>query len=793
MRIRNYVTPMALSVCIVAMANGVKPAVETFPLDKVRLTDSPFKDACDLNIEVLLQYDTDRLLAPFFKEAGLPMKALPFPNWHGLDGHVAGHYLSALSMAYASTGNEACKQRADYIVGELKKVQDANGNGYIGGIPDGKPVWELVKAGNGGAVSKLWAPWYNLHKTYAGLRDAWLYTRNDEARKMFIAFCDWGMDIISNLDEKEMEKMLDTEFGGMNEVYADAYEMTGDTKYLEAAKRFSHKKLFDSMARHVDNLDNMHANTQVPKAVGYQRVAEITGDSTFATAATFFWNTVVDNRTLSFGGNSRREHFPSAQACHEYAEERQGPETCNTYNMLKLTEGLFRMNPSARYADYYERALYNHIRSSQHPTHGGYVYFTSARPRHYRVYSSLNESMWCCVGTGMENHCKYGEFIYAHSDNELYVNLFIPSVLKWEDKGLTLSQETSFPEEEQTRILLKLNKPKRFTLKIRIPSWLDTQKPGISINGKPLTDYKFGNDSYVSIHRKWKSGDCIEMDLPMRTYIEEMPNVPDFISVIHGPIVLAANTGQEYLDGLVANDSRWGHIANGRLLPLSGAPIIVGDKNEIMKKVSRLQPIDGKPLHYICPGLFGQDEYSSLELEPFAGIHDSRYAVYWQSMSRQDYDENRKRLEEEERIKLELDRMTVDKVECGEQQPETDHGMRAEKSFKGVFRDESFRGVEAGGSVSYDLSTGNAKKLKLQCHYWGAEKGNCTFDILVDGKTIATENLASKWNQQQFVNTIYEIPEETTNQKEQITVTFSPHTGNRIPGIYQIRLLKEME
>ena len=360
-------------------------AVKEFPLEEVRLLDGPFKHACDLDIQVLLQYDTDRLLAPFFKEAGLPLKAELFPNWAGLDGHVAGHYLSALAMAYASTGNTVCKERADYIVNELKICQDKNGNGYLGGVPNGMEIWNEIKSGNGRAAGKRWSPWYNLHKMYAGLRDAYLYTGNETARQMFLKFCDWGIDITTPLDDNQMEAMLDTEYGGMNEVYVDAYEMTGDKKYLDAARRFTHHRVFDSASKRVDNLDNMHANTQVPKFVGFQRVAEVTDDSTYLTAADFFWETVTRNRSLSFGGNSRREHFPSADHCIEYAEDREGPESCNTYNMLKLTEGLFRMAPEAKYADYYERALFNHILSTQHPEHGGFVYFTPARPQHYRV------------------------------------------------------------------------------------------------------------------------------------------------------------------------------------------------------------------------------------------------------------------------------------------------------------------------------------------------------------------------------------------------------------------------
>lgn len=425
-----------------------------FPLGDVRITTGPFRHACELNVEVLLRYDTDRLLAPFLREAGLPKKAETYGNWEkdGLDGHIGGHYLTAMAIHYAATGNRECKERMDYMVDEFARVQQANGDGSICGFPNSRKFAEEIRKGNVGIVWSYRVAWYNMHKTYAGLRDAWLYGKNEKARKVFLKLCDWGADLVDNLDDAQMESMLNNEFGGMNEVYADAYQMTGDPKYLTIAKRFSHKQIFDSMAGRVDNLDNKHANTQVPKAVGYQRVAELNPKSSadyqdFVTAAGFFWETVTGNRTLSLGGNSRSEHFPEAGKCSDYMHERQGPESCNTNNMLKLTEGLFRMNPKAEYADFYERALYNHILSTQHPVHGGYVYFTPACPSHYRVYSAPEKAMWCCVGTGMENHGKYGQFIYTRGaeNDALYVNLFIPSELNWKEKKVKVVQETGFP------------------------------------------------------------------------------------------------------------------------------------------------------------------------------------------------------------------------------------------------------------------------------------------------------------------------------------------------------------
>jgi uncharacterized protein len=359
-----------------------------FPLSDVKLLDGPFKHAQDLNIHVLLEYDIDRLIAPFRKEAGLPEKAKLYPNWEGLDGHVGGHYLSALAMNYASTGNAECKKRMEYMISELKACQEANGknnpgwgNGYVGGAPNSQQIWSTLQKGDFAAYRGAWVPWYNVHKLYSGLRDAWLYAGNDDAKDIFLKFCDWGINITANLSEEQMQSMLDTEHGGMNETFADAYQMTGDEKYMVAAKRFSHRMLLDAMAAGNDNLDNKHANTQVPKAVGFQRIAELSHDEEYAKAGSFFWETVTGNRSLAFGGNSRREFFPSVASCTDFVNDVEGPETCNSYNMLKLTEDLFRVNPQAKYADYYERTMYNHILSTQHPEHGGYVYFTPARPK----------------------------------------------------------------------------------------------------------------------------------------------------------------------------------------------------------------------------------------------------------------------------------------------------------------------------------------------------------------------------------------------------------------------------
>lgn len=757
----------------------------SFPLGDVQLLDSRFSKAQALNVDVLLKYDVDRLLAPYLKEAGVTPKAESFPCWDGLDGHVGGHYLTALAIHYASTGDPRLKERMDYMISELKRCQDASGNGYVGGVPDGKPLWDGLKSGNVGLVWKYWVPWYNVHKTYAGLRDAWLYAGDTQAKDMFLKFCDWGLDIIAPLSDEQMEAMLDQEFGGMPEVFADAYAITGDRKYLDGARRFSHHWLLDSMAAGVDNLDNKHANTQVPKVVGYERIAEVADDSLYRDASVFFWETVTGTRSLSIGGNSRREHFAPKDDCKSYVTDREGPESCNTNNMLKLSEGLFRMSRDARYADFYERALYNHILSTQHPVHGGYVYFTPARPAHYRVYSQPNSGMWCCVGTGMENHGKYGEFIYSHFGDSLYVNLFIPSRLDWKEKGVTVTQTGDFPADDSVSFTVDVRKPARFTLMLRHPGWCDDMQ--LTVNGKPVS-VTSAPQSYLAIDRKWKRGDRVDLKLPMKVSVEEVPNVPDYISVVYGPVVLAARYSTEGLDGLVADDSRWAHIAHGPLVSVFDTPVLIGSHEEIVDALKSMEPMEGKPLHFRVPRLL-KGKYASMELEPFADIHDARYMLYWLSMTQDRYDNYLKMEKAAEAMSLDLDRRTIDVVKPGEQQPEADHFMANEQSKTGYLNDVAWRDASDGGFFSYRMKPAGEKGALLLVKYWGNEPEGRQVEIYIEGELIASENLSGKWGIDEFVTESYALPEWVT-ANDAVTVTFQSVERGNTGGIYDVRIVK---
>ena len=768
---------------------------DEFPIGDVTLLDGPLKKARDLNIQTLLQYDCDRLLAPYLKEAGLTPKAKPYPNWDGLDGHVGGHYLTAMAINAAATGNAECRRRMEYMISELQACADANnknhpdwGKGYVGGMPNSERIWSTFKKGDIETYFGSWAPFYNLHKMYAGLRDAWVYCGNEQAKTLFLGFCDWAIDLTSGLSNVLMEQMLNNEHGGMNEVLADAYAITKDKKYLDVAKRFSHRRLLVRMSQRQDNLDNMHANTQVPKVVGFERISELSGDEVYHNAANFFWDIVTGERSLAFGGNSRREHFPSKEACMDFINDIDGPETCNTNNMLKLTEEMHRRNPEARYADYYELATFNHILSSQHPEHGGYVYFTPARPRHYRNYSAPNEAMWCCVGTGMENHGKYGQFIYTKKSDNLFVNLFVASELNWKEKGVTLRQETGFPYSETSKITVAQGKG-QFTLQVRYPGWV---KPGafqVKVNGKPVSIVT-GPSSYVAISRQWKKGDVVEITFPMYNSIKYLPNEPQYIALMHGPILLGMKTGTEDLAHLVADDSRFGQYASGKKLPINEAPILIN--NSIEDIANQLQPIAGKPLHFTLTTKM--ENAIRNEIQPFFEIHDARYMMYWLALSEDSYRSYLSNLAKAEQDRQELEARTVDKVQPGEQQPETDHKMETDQSQVGNSNDVFYRDARDGHYFSYLMQTGGQTDLDLRLKYWGVgEWKTHEFDIFVDDVLVKEVNNTGKYRISEFKYETYPIPVELLKDKQQVRVKFVAKPGKQIGEIYEVRLVKHSE
>lgn len=767
---------------------------DEFPLGDITLLDGPLKHARDLNVQVLLKYDCDRMLAPYRKEAGLQPRKPSYPNWDGLDGHVGGHYLSALAIN-AATGNEECRKRMEYMISELQLVLDANNqrpeawcHNYIGGVPNSAKMWTAFSKGDFGPYFGTWAPFYNIHKMYAGLRDAWLYCGNEQAKNLFLKFCDWAVDITRDLNDEQMEKMLGNEHGGMNEVLADAYAITGEQKYLDCARRFSHRMLLVPLENGKDCLDNMHANTQIPKVIGYQRIAELAHDVQYHNASEYFWEIVTRQRSLALGGNSRREHFPTKENCIDYINDIDGPESCNTYNMLKLTEDLNRVKPNGMYGDFYETAMFNHILSAQHPQHGGYVYFTSARPRHYRNYSAPNEAMWCCVGTGMEDHGKYGQFVWTHDkgvkaeDDALYVNLFVASELNWKDRKMVIRQQTAFPYAETSVVEVAKGKG-TFILKVRKPSWCEN----FTVKGVGFDADSYEENGFVCMKRKWKKGDQVKISMPMHAYIKPMINVPQYVAIMYGPILLGMKTGTEDMRSLIADDSRFGQYAGGKKLALDEAPILLPKHlDDIAKK---LKPVPGKPLHFKLAT--HMENTIDGELQPFFEIHDSRYMMYWLALGENDYKAYMQKLADEEKARQALEARTVDKVNPGEQQPETDHRMETDDSNKGNTDGIFFRDAKDGHYFSYLMQTKGETNLSLQLKFWGQDEWRTSeFDIYVNDKLLCSVNNSHRWRTTQFKTVDYAIPSEFVKGKKEIRVKFVAHKGKQVGQIYGVRLVK---
>ncbi|MGP8052919.1 MAG: beta-L-arabinofuranosidase domain-containing protein [Limisphaerales bacterium] len=617
---------LAIVVLFVLLARGdmeriIVPKAQPFPLQQVRLLDGPFRDAMVRDENYLLSLDCDRLLYNFRVNAQLPAEARPYGGWEApaceLRGHSVGHYLSACSLMFASTGDARFKERVDKIVAGFAECQNAlatNGShaGYLSAFPESfidrvenrKPVW---------------APWYTLHKIMAGLLDANQLGGNAQALEVLTNMANWVKFRVDHLPEAKMQASLGTEFGGMNEVLANLYGVTGNADYLKTAEAFNQKTIFDPLAQGQDKLNGLHANTQIPKMIGAARQYELTGDARDADIAKFFWECVALHRSYVIGGHSDREHFfPTNDFAKHLSVETA--ETCNTYNMLKLTRHLFAWQPDATMMDFYERALYNDILASQDPDTGMFTYFMSLKPGHFKTYSQPDISFWCCVGTGMENHAKYGDTIYFHGDNSLFVNLFIPSELSWPEKNLVVRQETKFPESDKTILVIGTvdQTPVRFALKIRWPVW--AEKISVRVNGeKQKISGKPG--SYVTIDRAWEDGAGVEIQLPMKLHTEPLPGSTNIVAVLYGPIVLAGNLGTNGMSNPCTRDQL--DLAK---IPDPKVPVFVGDPKTILKKIKPA----GEPLVFQTKHL-GQP--NDVTLVPFYRANRERYSVYWNVVS----------------------------------------------------------------------------------------------------------------------------------------------------------------
>ena len=813
-------------------------AAQSFPLSRVRLLDGPLLDAQRTDLRYLMALDADRLLAPFRREAGLPQPKPPYGNWEssGLDGHMGGHYVSALAMMAASTGDEAVRQRLRQVLIELRRCQLANGDGYLGGVPDSKAMWREIARGtlkvDSFSVNGRWVPWYNLHKTFAGLRDAWVLMAEPLAREMLVDLGRWALTLLSPLSDDQLQDMMRAEHGGMNEVFADIAAMTGDARFLRLAERFSHRAILMPLREGRDALTGLHANTQIPKVIGFARIAEEQAaghgapsadrgapDKDWLAPARFFWKTVRERRSVAIGGNSVREHFHPLTDFQPMVDEIEGPETCNTYNMLKLTE-LLQAHAAddrerAQYADYYERALFNHVLASQHPA-GGFVYFTPMRPNHYRVYSQVDLGMWCCVGSGIESHARHGQFVYTHDElapggPALFVHLFAASSLDWREQGLRLTQRTRFPDESATRLIIDAIEPverdrvasdaatdgvaRRFTLKIRHPSWMAPGALRVKVNGRAvsLTAADAQPGGYVTLTREWRAGDVVDVRLPMRTTLEAMPTRTDFLAVMHGPIVLAAKTRPIADERLTfrAGEARMDHVAHGALVPLAQAPLFVSAKPDFG---GRLVPVPGRSLTFSAGSLLqGPDGAPArdLVLEPFFRVQDARYVVYWPYSTPAEAKQRRERLAQEERERLALQARTVDAVAPGEQQPESDHGFDGEGVETGLNKGRRWRHATAW--FGYRLNDPKREGRVLRLAFSALDDGR-RFSVSVNDRLLVDVTLKATEDERaraEIYHRDFALPADWPRPADgSLRVKLVAASGSIAGGLYDLRLMR---
>lgn len=752
-----------------AVNDRVQREAQAFRLEDVRLLAGPFKHAMTRDAEYLLRLDANRLLSGFRKEAGLKPKAEVYGGWESMTiaGHSLGHYLSACAFMFASTGDVRLRERVNYIVAELEECQRANGNGYVAAIPNGKKIFQEVSAGdirvkpfdlNGG-----WVPWYTLHKLFAGLLDVDRHFNNAKALSIAVKLADWADSTVAKLTEEQFQRMLDCEHGGMNEVLAELYARTGNQKYLQLSRRFHHKVVLDPLAQREDRLQGLHANTQIPKLIGLARRYELTADAADKTAAEFFWERVVHHHSYVNGGHSDGERFGAPDKLSNRLSDNTS-ETCNTYNMLKLTRHLFEWRAAAEYADYYERALYNHILASQSPDDGMVCYYVPLKAGSKKVYSKPFDDFWCCVGTGMENHAKYGEAIYFQNHDTLFVNLFIPSVLNWRAKELSLTQETRYPESEKISFTVKARRPVNFSLRLRYPGWA-TGGVTVTVNGREQT-IPNRPGSFIELKRTWKTGDRVELTIPMSLRLETMPDNPQRVAVLYGPTVLAGELGPE-------------EQASGvNLAPA----FITGDRqlDEWVKPVAEV-PLTFRTVNAGRPG--------DVKFYPFYRMHNKRYGVYWDVLSEREWTAREANYKEElERVRK-LEALTVDFVQPGETDREREHSLQGDRMDAGEHSGRKWRHARDGGWVSFDLKVSLDQAVSLVCSYWGSETGPRTFDILVDGNKIATQSLQND-KPGEFFDVTYAIPEELTRRKNKITVRFQPHSGNTAGGFYGLRVIR---
>lgn len=752
----------------------VKPVVGikayAFNLRDVKLQgESPFKNAMDKDAAYLLEIKPNRLLYRFYKNAHLPVKDSVYGGWEseGLSGHTLGHYLSACAMMYISTGDKRFKEKVNYISDELERCQLARKTGYIGAIPGEDSLFAKVARGDikssGFDLNGGWAPWYTVHKVMAGLLDAYLYCDNKKAVKLVTGMADWTYNTINHLTEEQLNKMLNCEYGGMNDVLANLYSITANKKYLDLSYKFFDQFVMEPLSKQIDPMPGKHSNTQVPKAIGSAMQYALTGNERDKTIASFFWNTMVNHHSYVIGGNSNYEYCGPADKLNDRLSDNTA-ETCNSYNMLKLTRHLFSWQPDSKLGDFYERTLYNHILASQNPTTGMMCYFVPLRMGAKKEFSDKFNTFTCCVGTGIENHSKYAESIYYEgADGSLYVNLFIPSQLNWKNKGVRITQTSSFPETDHAALTIQTKTQKKFSVRVRHPWWASLGMQ-IKVNGVNKNVMK-DEHGYININRTWNNNDKIEITFPMSLYTESMPDNANRIALLYGPIVLAGQLGNEMPD------------------PVYGAPVLLTDSRNVTDWV---QPASA-PLSFKLKGV---GKPKDVELAPFYKTYDQHYSVYWDYFSNSEWIARQAAYETEKKKQKALDDRTIDLMRLGEMQPERDHNLKAsELSYTEIALGRGGREVRKGGFFSFEMKVLPDVESVLLLSYLGDDKGR-TFDILIDGTKIASQELKGA-ETGKFFDVEYPIPVELLKGKTKVEVKIQAHPDRTAGRVFSPRILRK--
>lgn len=739
-----------------------------FNIKEVKLLNSPFAQAMSKDSAYLLLLKPNRLLYRFYKNAALPVKDSIYGGWEseGLSGHTLGHYLSAASLMYASAGNAEFKKRVDYIVAELERCQLARKTGYVGAIPKEDSIFGNVAKGNiksgGFDLNGGWSPWYTVHKVMAGLVDAYLYADNKQALKIVIGMADWTFKTINHLPDSLRLKMLNCEYGGMNDVLVNIYALTGNKKYLDLSYKFYDEFVMGKLAQRIDPLPGKHSNTNVPKAIGSARQYELTGNERDKTIASFFWETMVHHHSYVIGGNSNYEYCGKADSLNDRLSDNTC-ETCNTYNMLKLTRHLFSLEPSAALMDYYERALYNHILASQNPTNGMMCYFVPLRMGTQKQFSDSFNTFTCCVGSGIENHSKYAEGIYSEgADGSLFINLFIPSRLNWKSKAVKIRQETDFPSDDKIRFLIQTNNPKELTLRIRKPFWA-SKGMMVSINGK-MTSYSYDDYGYIVIKNHFKMNDRLELSAPMELYTEAMPDNPNRVAIKYGPLVLAGLMGKERPD------------------PIIGTPVLLTGNRNVADWIHHTT----NPLRFEMSGV---GKPFDVKLIPFYQTYDQYYSVYWDYFTPEEWNRLQGEYEADKRREKETEERTIDYFRIGEMQPERDHNLKAsEQSYVDDALGRKGREARRNNYFSFDMKVEQDKPLNLLLTYIGDDKDR-KWDLLVDGDKIQTiEWPGGKTGK--FYDFEYPLPPELLKGKSKVTVRIEANYGKTAGRIFGARVVK---